>query len=119
MENEQLSQALSELWDSLTDEQKEKARACTSFDELMECVGEEGIELPLEVLEGVVGGYTYYDQSTHTYEIIDDETGDVVEGGYVYLDNAQAQAQRYRLSPDLLTWDELRALRNRGKGGGC
>ncbi len=56
MENEKLNATLEELWDSLTDEQKEKARACKSLDELMKLAGEEKIELPDDMLKAVSGG---------------------------------------------------------------
>lgn len=112
MDKEQLPQVLIELWDSLTDEQKEKAKACTSFEELVECAGEEGIELPLEMLDGVAGGYTFYDEASHTYQVINDDTGDVMSGGYLYLDNAQTNARYQRQKTDLITWAQLDALRN-------
>ena len=56
MENEKLNRMLEELWDSLTDEQKAKAKECESADELVELAGKEGIELPDEMLEAVSGG---------------------------------------------------------------
>ena len=122
MDKEKLSQELTEIWDSLTDEQKEKAKACESFGELMEFAGDEGIELPLEVLDNVAGGYTFYDSASHTYEVIADYDGEVMADGFVYLDNAQTNARYMGQSPDLLTWDQLNALRKSRKssgGGGC
>ena len=56
MENEKLNEILAGLWDSLTDEQKEKAKACKNLDELMKLAGEEKIELPDEMLDAVSGG---------------------------------------------------------------
>ena len=56
MENEKLKTLLDELWDSLTDEQKEKAKACKTADEFIKLAGEEAIELPDEMLEAVAGG---------------------------------------------------------------
>ena len=44
------------IYDSLTDEQKEKAKACMTMDEIMALAGEWGIELPDEVLDAVAGG---------------------------------------------------------------
>ncbi len=52
----ELDPALTEIWDSLTDEQKEKAKTCKTTDELMLLAGKEGIELPDEVLDQVSGG---------------------------------------------------------------
>ena len=56
MENEKLKTMLGELWESLTDEQKEKARACKTVDELLKLAGEEKIELPDDMLDAVSGG---------------------------------------------------------------
>ena len=52
----ELNRALKGMWDSLTDEQKEKANACESMDELTALAGREGIELPDEALDAVSGG---------------------------------------------------------------
>ncbi len=54
----ELNKALEGMWDSLTDEQKEQAKACETLDELMALAGREGIELPDELLEEVAGGKT-------------------------------------------------------------
>ena len=56
MDNEKLNELLVNVWDSLTDEQKAKAKACKTSDELLKLAGEEGIELPDEVLDAVAGG---------------------------------------------------------------
>ena len=48
--------ALKGIWDSLTDEQKEKAKNCKTMDELTALAAKEGIELPDEVLDAVAGG---------------------------------------------------------------
>ena len=48
---------LKEIYDSLTEEQKEKALSCTTQDELMDFAGEEDIELPEELLEEGAGGF--------------------------------------------------------------
>ena len=56
MDNEKLNELLVNVWDSLTDEQKEKAKECKTADELLKFAGEEGIELPDEVLDAVAGG---------------------------------------------------------------
>ena len=52
----ELNKVLAEIWDSLTDEQKEKAKQCGSIDELTALAGEMGFELPDEMLEAVAGG---------------------------------------------------------------
>ena len=51
-----LNEALKGIYDSLTDEQKEKAKACKSMDEMMALAGEWGVELPDEALDAVAGG---------------------------------------------------------------
>ncbi len=52
----ELNKALESMWDSLTDEQKEKAKECKSMDELMLLAGSAGVELPDEILDCVAGG---------------------------------------------------------------
>ena len=59
MGNLDMQDRLKSLCDSLTDEQKEKAKDCASAEELVELAGIEGIELPDEVLEEISGGGRY------------------------------------------------------------
>ena len=54
--DEKLQAALKDIYDSLTDEQKEKAKACKTMEELMLLAGKEGFELPDEMLDRVSGG---------------------------------------------------------------
>jgi hypothetical protein len=54
----ELNKALEGMWDSLTDEQKIKAKECKSMDELMLLAGKFGVELPDEMLTCVAGGAT-------------------------------------------------------------
>ena len=56
MDNEKLNELLVNVWDSLTDEQKEKAKNCKTADELLKLAGEEGVELPDELLDAAAGG---------------------------------------------------------------
>ncbi len=44
-----LNETLKGLWDSLTEEQKEKAKACKTMDELTALAGSMGVELPDEM----------------------------------------------------------------------
>ncbi len=53
----ELNKTLEGLWGSLTDEQKEKAKACKSMDELTTLAGSMGVELPDELLDSVAGGF--------------------------------------------------------------
>ena len=54
--NEKLNETLKGIYDSLTEEQKEKAKACKTMKELSAFATEENIELPDELLEAVSGG---------------------------------------------------------------
>ena len=47
---------LKNIYDSLTDEQKEKAKACKTADEFKEFAEKEGIELTDEELDQIAGG---------------------------------------------------------------
>ena len=51
-----LEATLKGIFNSLTDEQKEKAKQCKTMDELTAFAGKEGIELSDEVLDAVAGG---------------------------------------------------------------
>ena len=44
--DEKMKSALKGIYDNLTDEQKEKAKACETAEEFMKLAGEWGIELP-------------------------------------------------------------------------
>ena len=52
--------AIKGFYDSLTDEQKEKVKACKTMEELTVLVGKEGVELPDEVLDDVSGGFKWF-----------------------------------------------------------
>ena len=45
-------------FEKLTDDQKAKARACTTPEEMLALAKEEGYELSDEQLEGVAGGWS-------------------------------------------------------------
>ncbi|MCR5339331.1 MAG: hypothetical protein K6E75_12325 [Lachnospiraceae bacterium] len=51
-----MNEKMKAIFDGLSDELKEKAKACRNMDELTELAGKEGIELPDEVLDAVAGG---------------------------------------------------------------
>ena len=57
MEKQKLAELLGGIYESLTEEQKEKLKACKTTEELIALAGEEGIELPDEMLEAVAGGH--------------------------------------------------------------
>ena len=56
---EKMKEAMKEIYDNLTDEQKEKAKSCKDLGELMELAGEWGIELPDELVD-VSGGCRWF-----------------------------------------------------------
>ena len=56
MENNELNEILGRVIASLTEEQKEKAKACETADQLIALLGDLGVELPDELLEDVGGG---------------------------------------------------------------
>lgn len=55
----ELMEALKGVWNSLTDEQREKAMACKTTEELAALAAKEGVELSDEMLDAVAGGYVY------------------------------------------------------------
>ena len=62
--NEKLNETLKGIYDSLTEEQKKKAKACKTMDDFLKFAGEEGIELPDETLDSVAGGVLMIDPKT-------------------------------------------------------
>ncbi len=53
---EKMNDTLKMLLDNLTDDQKEKVKACKNMDEFMKLAGEWGLELPDELVDNVGGG---------------------------------------------------------------
>ena len=51
-----MDKKLEKIYDLLTEEQKQRASECHTAEEFMEFAGEEGIELPEELLEMAAGG---------------------------------------------------------------
>ena len=58
MVNKNLREQMAELLKGLTEEQKEKAKACKTPEELMAFLGKLGAALPDELLDAVAGGVT-------------------------------------------------------------
>ena len=54
--NKEINEALKKILDSLSDEQKEKAKACRTAEELLKLAQDAGIALPDELLEAAAGG---------------------------------------------------------------
>ena len=65
--DEKLKEMLKKIEESLTDEQKEKAKACQTLEELVAFAGKEGLELPDEVLNAVAGGEDDSDPGCRIY----------------------------------------------------
>jgi hypothetical protein len=116
-----LAEALEGIWDSLTDEQKEKAKACETLDELTALAGKEGVELPDELLDAVAGGFVYWNRETKKWEVIRDKDGKVLDNGARNKPDAQGIALFcWRQSKKELTPAELAQLReNPGSIKGC
>ncbi len=112
--NPKLEAALKGIWDSLTDEQKEKAKNCKTMDELTALAAKEGIELPDEVLDAVAGGYIYHDYSKlwpseYPWVTVDDKTGDVL-GRFVEKSTAEriaAEKGQSQQEIDQMTWANI------------
>ena len=56
MEEKKFEELIKGIYDSLTDEQKERAKDCKTPEELWKFAGKEGVELPDELLDEVAGG---------------------------------------------------------------
>lgn len=56
---EKMKDALKNVYEKLSDEQKKKADACKSADELLKLLGEWNIELPDELVDQVTGGFDW------------------------------------------------------------
>lgn len=111
MENNQLNETLEGMWDALSDEQKERARACTTMEELLAFAGEEKIELPDDLMDEVAGGYVYYSMEEKHFEVIDDWSGDVMATNFGTYEEAEAKAQELRQSTESIGWDKVQKLR--------
>ena len=128
MDNEKLNELLVNVWDSLTDEQKAKAKACKTPDELLKLAGEEGIELPDELLDAAAGGYLFQDHGSKGIEIIRDSYGEYlgsvdtskVAPGDIMAEAKKQAEQMGQSSEWIYGWDALNSLRkNANKEKGC
>ena len=95
MENEKTVELLKGIWENLTDEQKEKVKACRSMDELTALAGEERIELPDELLNASAGGYyKKVPKSFDAWNIYDDKTDQCIGGVYGTWKDAKAMCRQ-------------------------
>ena len=120
--DEKLQEKLLEIYDSLTDEQKEKVKECKTMEEVSAFAAEEGIELPDEMLDEVAGGYIFYnaDRVNRRWDVINDSNGNVIASVF-HEQDAKNLASANGHSQKELSWDELSRLRSTGsiKKKGC
>ena len=107
----ELNKALEGLWDSLTDEQKEKAKACKTLDELTALAGKEGVELPDELLDAVAGGFIFRVPESGKWEVVSDKDGSIIDVGLKNASEARLLALCYFHSTKELTREQLEQLR--------
>ena len=127
MEKEKLNELLSGIYESLTEEQKEKVKACQTPEELIALAGKEGIELPDEVLDAVAGGFLFNEHGSRGIEVIRDSDGEYLATVDVskvapadVWETARQKAISMGQSPERITsWDDLNRLRAAAKSGGC
>ncbi|MCR5025144.1 MAG: hypothetical protein K6A90_12545 [Lachnospiraceae bacterium] len=113
----ELNEALKEIWDSLTDEQKEEAKNCENMDELINLAGKYRIELPDELLENVAGGLIVF--AGRQYYVMDDKNLVQMRGIKKNIDDANKCADYWRVSHDLVTEAEYRNMGGKAKFGYC
>ena len=111
MENKKMTDMLKGVWDSLTDEQKEKANKCKTEDELMALAASEGIELPDELVNSVSGGALV--KITDKYGCV---TWNVYRDGirtqifkWDEYEKAKEYAERNHISTEIKTLEEAEA----------
>jgi len=111
MEEKKMSELLKGVYDSLTDEQKEKVKGCKTLDEFLALAGKEGVELPDELLDAASGGIVYrlmdFDTQSFTgFYIYTNENDPLAEpeAGYTYydLDEAKRQARLHGWSDEVI-----------------
>lgn len=114
-----VGEAVRELWNSLTDEQKKKAEACETPDELSALAAKEGVELPDEVLDAVAGGYIYYKADAFgccKWQVISDKNG-YVKGEFAKESGAKRSAKLHRYSTKEIDTKTLEKIRANAPGG--
>ena len=103
-----------ELWESLTDAQRETVKNW-SYADLLKFARANGIKIPDELLDSVTGGYVY---DTHPgdfwiaprWEVIDDVTGDVLKKDLREAEAKQA-AKELGQSAETIQWATLSYIR--------
>ena len=109
MEDKKTAELLKGIWDSLTEEQKEKAKACKTADELVKLAASEGIELPDELLDAVAGGVVVEIKGTGTWSAFDNK-GDYI-GNAGSLNGAKELARSRGADTSLVDKAQLDRIR--------
>ncbi len=101
-------ETVEEIWRSLTDDQKAKARDCRSMDELTELAAKEGVELSDEMLDAIAGGYITSGKrgNLYMYRAIRDDNGDTI-GAFQSAQEAKECAKRGGWSTAYLSKKEV------------
>ena len=60
MDENKIMEAMKGIYDSLSDEQKERADKVDSYEAFMKFMDEENIELPEELMEDAAGGFKWF-----------------------------------------------------------
>ena len=100
------------IWDSLTEEQKEKAKECKTMDELIAFAGREGIELPDEMLDSVSGGYIIKGDEEGTWLLIRDDYLDP-NGKYYKKEWADRAAREQGYSDEEISYEKWQELQKK------
>ena len=119
MEEQKMNAYIQKIAESLTDEQKEKVKACKTVDEMMKFFGSEKIELPDEMLDAVSGGYIHHGNDGKWY-VISDNCGAVMTKGEGSMEakpfdsrsDAAEAAKNAGYSTEIITSEELKKLRD-------
>ena len=109
MENDGILELLKAAWDSLTEEQKAKAKECKTAEELVELAGREGIELPDELLDAASGGVIVDIKGTGTWSVFDDSGDFITNVGS--KKEAEAVARTHHVRTDEVTTAGLNRIR--------
>ena len=119
--DEKLKKELLEIYDSLSDEQKEKVKECKTMEEVSAFAAKEGIELPDEMLDEIAGGYVFYDVYTYKYRIINDKTGDLLDtvSGSGNEESAKKRARELGQSDKMISSDEWIKLEEKNRKKSC
>ncbi len=118
MEENKTAEILRGVWESLTEEQKEKAKQCKTLDEIAKLAASEGIELPDEVLDAAAGGVVVEIKGTGTWSSFNSK-GDYIDN-FGSLEAAKKSARDAGASDDVVTkqrLDQIRYEAERNKSG--